>query len=229
VTAGLSNVYTNQQNNYSIQAMRFADGTVWEWADIVSQPMQMQTTGNGYLPMEGGTLIGTAGADTIDGSSQDDVIYGGEGDDTLNGNNGDDTLIGDAGDDILSGGAGDDTYVFNAGDGQDAINESAGDDRLVFGDIDYVDLRFGRSGNNLVIDVLGEEDRVTLNNWYANNNYQVETVSAGDMALVHNQMDLLIQSLASFGAPQGVDGKWTEEQRESLAPILSSYWQPSGN
>ena len=49
------------------------------------------------------------------------------------------------------------------------------------------------------------------------------------MALVHTQVDLRIQALASFGAPQGVDGKWTEEQKEDLAPILSSYWQSTGS
>jgi Ca2+-binding RTX toxin-like protein len=124
VTGGFATAHTNQQNSYSIQAICFTDGTVWEWADIVSQPIRMQTTGYGNLPVEGGTFIGTANADTINGSAQNDVIHGGAGNDSINGGNGNDTLIGGAGNDILNGGVGDDAYVYNLGDGNDVINEN---------------------------------------------------------------------------------------------------------
>ena len=48
---------------------------------------------------------------------------------------------------------------------------------------------------------------------------------AGGQALIDNQVALLVQALASFGAPAGVDGGWTEEQREALAPVLTTYWK----
>ena len=39
------------------------------------------------------------------------------------------------------------------------------------------------------------------------------------------QLEQLIQALATFGVPQGVDGIWTGEQKEALAPLLATYWQ----
>lgn len=38
-------------------------------------------------------------------------------------------------------------------------------------------------------------------------------------------VDQLIQAMASFGVPQGVDGKWMEEQKDALQPILATYWK----
>jgi Ca2+-binding RTX toxin-like protein len=219
-------------NGCSIQAMEFADGTVWDWSDIISRPMLMADDSFhsgiynlGVAAQEGGFVVGTDEADYIHGRGNDDVLHGGGGDDTLNAANGNDVLCGGSGNDTLHGGAGNDVYVFNAGDGQDVINESSGSDSLVFNGIDYADLWFGRSGNHLIIDVLGEEDRVTVNNWYAGANYRVESIQAGETAFLNNQMDQIIQALAAFGVPQGADGKWTGEQREELAPVLAACWQ----
>jgi hypothetical protein len=32
--------------------------------------------------------------------------------------------------------------------------------------------------------------------------------------------------MATVGAPAGVGGQWTDEQKDELAPILAAYWQP---
>lgn len=167
------------------------------------------------------------GDDWIFGGDGDDKLYGGNGDDTLVGGAGNDILCGGKGNDLLKGGRGDDTYLFNAGDGADIIVEDSGDDRLVFGDIDVADLWFSRSGNNLVIDVIGSDDAVTVTNWFWRDNYQVETIQAGGMELVSAQMNQLVQALASFGAPAGVGGQWTDEQREQVNGVISTYWKPA--
>jgi Ca2+-binding RTX toxin-like protein len=223
----------NSSNSYSIQVIEFADGTVWEWSDISAQPMTvMEGSYNnyGYAASEGGILHGNSADNKMWGSAKADALYGGAGADTLLGDAGADLLHGGLGIDRLEGGAGDDAYLFDPGDGQDTIYDTAGTDSLIFGDdVDIADLWFTRSGNNLIINVADPDNSVTVQNWYSGASYKVESIQSGGMELVHTQMDQLIQALASFGAPAGVDGGWTEEQKEALQPIIATYWHPLGS
>ena len=231
VQSGLSDHRTNTNNSSSIQAIEFADGTIWEWEDILAKELHLlDGVINGYASLEGSHLVGTAGDNNLHGRAGNDVLHGGDGNDSLYGNAGDDILWGGAGNDRLEGGAGDDTYLFGRGDGQDTIVESSGNDTLSFLDgIDVTDLWFSRNGNNLVIDIIGSNDKVTVQNWYSHANYQVETISAGGSELASTQMDQLIQALASYGEPAGVDGQWTNEQKEGVNSVISSYWKPTGS
>jgi Ca2+-binding RTX toxin-like protein len=113
----------NPANPYNpVQQMRFADGTVWGFSDIMARF---------FAGTDGAdTLRGTVAADVIHGAAGHDALYGGAGDDQLYGDAGDDQLIGGEGHDTLDGGAGNDrlnagsgnnTYLFGAGDGQDMI------------------------------------------------------------------------------------------------------------
>jgi Ca2+-binding RTX toxin-like protein len=173
-----------------------------------------------------GSLHGEGGDDILHGGSQNDALYGGAGNDILNGNDGDDVLDGGAGDDTLNGGAGDDTYLFREGSGQDAINNSGGgSDLLKLEDIDPGELWFGRSGSHLTIGLVGTQDKVTVNNWFGSGGNSIDVIQAGSMALVETELAQLLEAMASIGAPAGVSGQWTEEQRDALAPILSVCWQ----
>ena len=98
-----------------VEQIVFADGTVWEQAQLRAQ-----------------SLIGTEGADLILGFNTDDVLSGAGGDDTLVGADGNDQLAGGAGLDRLSGGAGNDTLsggegndVYEAGSGTDSLNDTS--------------------------------------------------------------------------------------------------------
>ncbi|MEQ1844785.1 MAG: calcium-binding protein, partial [Nitrospira sp.] len=86
-----------------IDAVRFADGTVWDAAtltDLARRP-----------------IVGTADVDTLVGTVGDDILQGLAGDDQLSGLAGRDLLDGGTGVDTLIGGAGDDTYLVDvAGD-----------------------------------------------------------------------------------------------------------------
>ncbi len=172
----IQNNYANANNSFSIQAITFADGTVWEWADIVKRPVAvMDGSGSVYADTLGSFIIGNAGNNIIYGGVGSDVLYGGDGDDTLYGGNGDDVLHGDtgndylsgengndvlhggAGDDILSGGVGND--ILWGGAGNDRLEGSIGDDVYFFGrgdghDVVY-DYEYGRSGKRNVVS-LGE-------------------------------------------------------------------------
>jgi Ca2+-binding RTX toxin-like protein len=229
---GMQYNVANSSNYYSIQAIEFADGTVWEWSDIAAQPMTVMEgsySNYGYAASEGGILHGNSADNQMWGSTNADALFGGAGDDTLLRYAGADVLHGGAGADRLEGGAGDDAYRYNLGDGQDTIYDTAGNDSLILGDdIDMTDLWFTRSGNNLIINVADQDNSVTVQNWYSGASYKVESIQSGGMELVHMQMDQLIQALAAFGAPAGVDGGWTEEQKEALQPVIAAYWHSPG-
>lgn len=169
------------------------------------------------------TMFGNGGNDTLNGGGGND---GGEGDDVINGNAGNDIMEGGAGNDTLNGGAGDDTYLFRVGDGQDIINNlGGGNDKLVFGGLNAGDLWFSQSGYHLVAGVVGSTEKVTVNNWFANGDYKIDHIEAGGLTISENQVSQMIQAMAAIGAPAGVGGSWTEEQRDALAPVLATYWK----
>jgi Ca2+-binding RTX toxin-like protein len=115
--------------------------------------------------------------DALDGS-----LYGEGGDDKLYGGSLNDVLYGGTGNDNLTGGDGDYTFVFGIGGGQDTINAyGGGEDRLKFVNLNPIDLLFGKNGNHLTIGLVGTQDNVTINNWFASNDYKINTIEATDL------------------------------------------------
>ena len=88
-------------NNYRAESVSFADGTVWDTAQLLAKAPAI--------------MLGSEGDDRIDGSGRNEAIYG---------MGGVDTLAGGAGDDLLFGGYGRDIYLFNLGDGTDTIDDA---------------------------------------------------------------------------------------------------------
>jgi Ca2+-binding RTX toxin-like protein len=117
-------------------------------------------------------LSGDAGDDVLDGGTDNDTLLGGTGNDTLRGSSGDDILVGGLGNDTLSGGTGNDVYKFSLGDGQDTINnyDSSGSvDVLELQEgIALADVRLRRVGNDLVVLVGEDGDKVTVTNCFYN-------------------------------------------------------------
>jgi Ca2+-binding RTX toxin-like protein len=123
---------------YALDAIEFADGTVWD-IDAVKGLVQQGTEGADQL-------YGYAEADTINGDDGNDTLYGAAGDDVLNGGDGDDNVQGQEGNDVVSGGAGDDRLYGN--DGSDTLSGEEGRDSLYGGDEDD-DLQGGDGSDNL--------------------------------------------------------------------------------
>ena len=74
-----------------------------------------------------------------------------------------DTMDGGAGDDELQGGGGDDTYEFSGrAFGSDTVHDTGGDDTVEFsGEVGWDQLWFSRSGNDLLVELMGTESEVT--------------------------------------------------------------------
>jgi Ca2+-binding RTX toxin-like protein len=231
---------------YRIQAVEFADGTVWDFDRILRVSGLHGTAGNDTLHVRdggGGTLHGEAGndvlyggagddlldggdgADSLHGGAGDDVLLGGAGADILNGGAGDDALRGGAGNDVLDGGDGDDVYLFGAGDGNDTIANGGGFDALDFGELDPAGLRFAMNGGSLVIGLVGTQDSVTVAGWSAGCG-KIDEIRAGSLSLPETGVAQMLQAMAELGAPGGDSGTWTEEQRGELTCLITAYWQP---
>jgi len=130
----------------SIEAIAFADGTSWTWADVLTR-----------------SILGSPGDDALRVTSFANALEGLGGNDTLTGSDHADTLIGGTGDDYLAGGIGDDRYVFNSGDGQDVIDDHVGSNSLTFGaGITPSQVRLVRNNRNVVLEIIGTGDRIDL-------------------------------------------------------------------
>lgn len=114
------------------------------------------------------------GNDSLSDSSGNNLYDGGIGTDTLTAGSGNDLLIGGVGNDTITTGTGYDIIAFNAGDGQDAVNASTGADNSLSlgGGINYSDLQFSKSGNNLILKT-GGTDQITFKDWYTGSNKSV--------------------------------------------------------
>ncbi len=184
------------------------------------------------------TVTADAGNDVLYGESGNDMLYGGYGDDMLHGGKendilygeaGNDVLYGENGNDILYGGYGADTYLFGKGDGADVIQDydstSGITDKLMV-DYSHTELVFERNGLDLLVSAVDTTDSVTVQNHYQNNNYKVEEIYSNDgYVLSCKQVDLLIQSMATFETENGMS--WEEgilTNNEDVANITLQTW-----
>lgn len=163
--------------------------------------------GNGNDSLAGGIgddqQYGHEGSDFISGDAGDDRLFGNEDNDSLLGGLGNDILDGGAGNDRLQGDNGADTYLFGRGAGQDRINNYDTDalgsnaDKIVFDNsISPSDLQLSRSAELLLIKVIGSEDVLQVDNYFANEStsgFMLETLQFADgtvwgLAQVRQQM-----------------------------------------
>lgn len=171
--------YFSSQAADSIEQIRFADGTVWDRAEVMSRvPSSRLSDANdsavGYvwddfLDGLGGndSLSGRTGNDTLLGGAGQDSLRGDQGNDSLSGGEGDDTLFGDSeqytsagdGNDLISGGDGNDS-LYGAG-GQDTLDGGSGVDYVLGGDGNDVYLLSRGSGNDSFYDSAGA-DRIVF-------------------------------------------------------------------
>jgi Ca2+-binding RTX toxin-like protein len=160
-----------------IEAIQFADGTVWDRDTLLQDGLA--ATHNLVVGGDGNdVLVGTAGADLILGGA------------------GDDTLTGGPGADILEGGGGSDTYVYNTGDGADVIidQDATGTDSniLSFGagiTASQVSVSLDPANADTVILDLGGGDTIKLVDQLTGDGHGVSEVTFSD-GTVWTQTDI---------------------------------------
>lgn len=205
------------------------------WDDF-SLTSLMPTDGLEEIDGKGGILnfvTGTAADDSLDFSATQLInilaILGEEGDDSIVGSQGADLILGGKGDDTLEGGLGNDIFIFSLDDGRDTIAKpgllDSSTDTLLLTDIAPDSLWFSRSGDDLLLDVVGTDDQVNFEGWYTGASAQFGAFSTADAALQANQVDQLVNAMATYNVPQGVGAVIPEATRLDLEPVLAATWQ----
>ncbi|MDK4679922.1 calcium-binding protein [Kingella negevensis] len=198
------------KGDYTVQSIEFADGQQLN-TEQLRQWVISPTRGDDklYAYTDGGKLHGGSGNDTLIGNVGVDYLVGGWGNDTLSGGQNDDRL---------EGGVGNDTYTFNLGNGNDRIYDSFGNDTLLLGSgIAKQDLWFSRNGRDLTVQVLGQTDSVTVEDWFGIIPRRIETIQTHDGShLDVSAVQKLVQAMAAF-APQQGSGLGIPEQMKEYA------------
>lgn len=140
-------------------------------------------------------LIGSQAGDTLTGNSSNNVLDGGGG-----------------GTDTLTGGGGTDTYIFSAAQQSEIIvnglPSNAGPSGELDVAVDHDDLWFLKSdnGNDLIIDVLGTSEQITIKDWYKDTSTtsweQLSKIAAQDgfQLTSAQQVNNLVQAMATFSS-----------------------------
>ena len=233
----VQNAYSYGDGKWFVERIEFADGTKLEAEDInriagnhqgTRQDDTMYGYGNSSGYSQNESFYAGAGNDSVNGCDGDDTLYGETGNDTLRGGNGDDILVGGEGNDYLYGDYGSDTYIFEPGDGNDILSDygNLDEEDTIKINVDAKNIMMQRLGVDLQISLAGEEDTITVKNWYNNDRYKVENIQSADgYSLSSKQVDLLIQSMASFESTSGMS--WTEglyQNNNEIEQITSQIW-----
>src|SRR5262249_2258256 len=125
--------------------------------------------------------------------------------DGLTGDGNNNMLDGDGGGDVLAGGGGNDTYVFKRGYGQLVINNGVQGNGIpsstlsMGSGISPDSLWFSRSGDDLIVQILGSSDRITVKRWFLNTYQQLQSIElAGNLRIGAQSVNALVSALAAY-------------------------------
>jgi Ca2+-binding RTX toxin-like protein len=94
------------------------------------------------------------------------------------------------------------------------------------GGISIEQLWFRQSGNNLVVNVIGTSDQVTVQGWYAGNPYHVEQFKTAEgNALRDSQVQNLVNAVAAFAPPPAGQTALSPSYAATLLPVIAANWQ----
>lgn len=178
----------------------------------------------------------TVGNDVVlHGNALNNILWGNRWRNTLEGYEGNDILDGAGCNNCLKGGAGNDIYRFDSRGGLDIIVEddaTVGNCDTLYIDAENHKLWFRRSGNDLLIDIMGSNQgsRVTIQNHYAGSQYQVEQIVVRrGMRLAAQDADALVRALASEIQKEGAMSFYDEAmltQWKAWQPTANAVWVP---
>ncbi|MDH6170898.1 Ca2+-binding RTX toxin-like protein [Variovorax boronicumulans] len=206
-------VYEDSLADERIEEIVFADGTVWDLAQIAARVQELDSPAGENLGAGDG----------------DDLLQGGTGNDTLSGGGGNDTLRGGLGNDRLEGGAGNDVYVFELGGGKDTIGNlddaPTRVDELHFGagiaPSDVIATFNGQS--DLLLSLRGRSDSVTIERFFAQDgdgrgNQRIDQVVFPDGTVWH-AADLVARARATTDGDDDVRGRAGPDVVQGLAGV----------
>lgn len=218
----LTDLFNPYEGKLHLGAIEFADGGSLD-------PMQVMLD-----------IISSGGQDQADYIYGDDmmseILSGMGGDDQIFGRGGNDLLAGGTGNDQLYGGLGDDTYLFGVGDGSDTIfnQDASGNDTLRFMDgIQAEQLWLQQSEDDLVVSLIGTDDKVTIDGWFANpqdwvtpTGNQLDQIRSGDgKTLLASQVQNLLSAMSSLTPPAAGETSLSADYHSKLDAVIAANWK----
>jgi len=171
--------------------------------------------------------VGTTGADSLSAAAGNNSwLVGLDGNDAIAGNTGNDVLQGGVGNDSLTGGGGNDTYVFGRGDGHDVIVNGAAGNTGPTGELDFTSdiasnqLWFKQAGNDLIVQVMGTQDQVTVSNWFGATTAQTQEIKAAGGLEIDAGVASLVQAMATYSSNNSAFNPTTSATQAPSDPAL---------
>ena len=188
VTSGGTSVVLDGVDRHSLMASNLTQvSNTRNYSDFTTGVTTSLATGNSNVandPLSGiQNLVGTAYNDTLEGKGTA------------------------AAPSTITGNGGMDTYWMRAGDGNVTVVNGSGAG-AASGQVDFLgsltdqNLWLQKSGNNLVADIIGTKDQLTIQNWYGNASSQVSEIDAGGLKL-DTQLATLVQAMATYSGAHG--------------------------
>lgn len=206
-------------------------------------------------------LEGGEDKDTLLGGAGNDTLYGGKGKDTLIGGAGNDRIIiGDDEDKILFGlGDGQDTITQDAtgfviddkhhhhhhdddhhghhddDDDHHKNHEKRDSAEITFGEgVSIEKLWFQQDGTNLQVSILGTNDALTIEDWYAvsadpkhkHDDFPIEEFETlSGYELEGEKVEILVQAMAAFSPQAASDGSLSAEEQAGIDAAVVMAWE----
>jgi len=181
------------------------DISAWTFANLTVTPPQgfsgdLKLTVNATAT-DHATLSTGAATDSKTVSQTVDIIVA----PNTTGGAGNDVLFGSSSNDVLTGNGGNDTYLFGHGGGQDRIVNGTASSTTASGELDFGanissnQLWFQRDGNDLTIDVMGSQDKITVAGWFNGAGSQLQEITAGGVK-IDAGVTQLVQAMASYSS-----------------------------
>ncbi|MBF0147128.1 MAG: hypothetical protein HQL84_14280 [Magnetococcales bacterium] len=100
-------------------------------------------------------------------------------------------------------------------------------DRVLLGDTVASDqLWLRQSGNDLLMEIIGTQDKMTIQGWYTATANHVDTIeTASGSFLLESQVQQLVNAMAAYAPPAQGETNLSQEYRTALEPVLAASWQ----
>jgi hypothetical protein len=132
---------------------------------------------------------------------------------------------------VLVATGGNNAYVINRGGGASTIFNAVmgggtSPDQIDFGSsVAHDQLWFSQTGNDLVVSVIGTNDRATVADWFTDPTAQVDKIVAGDgYTLVAAQVQALVSAMGPYGLPAAGQTSLNAQQHAALDPAIAANW-----
>jgi hypothetical protein len=136
------------------------------------------------------------------------------------------------GNNMLTATGSNNTFAIASGAGPDIIHASSTDDSdkiALGGGINYDQLRFAQSNNDLVVSVIGQSQSVIVADWYSSTDNHVGTLTTNDGHEISDAgVQQMVEAMASYEQPGSGQTTLPPSLASALAPALAANWHQTG-